>query len=101
TKSSRSYDMGPKLDLYERAGVKEYLAALVKERRLEWRVLREGRYELLPPDPAGVYKSTIFAGLWLSEPSFWKLDRPGVLAVLEQGLQSPEFAAFQAKNRTR
>ncbi len=28
-------------------------------------------------------------------------DIPGVLAILEQGLQSPEFAAFLARYQTR
>jgi len=101
TRSSRTYDLGPKLSLYERARVPEYLAAIVQERRLEWRVLREGRYEMLQPDANGVYKSNIFPGLWLSEAAFWRLDIPGVLATLEQGLQSPEFAGFQAQSRTR
>jgi hypothetical protein len=96
-KSSRAYDLGQKLNLYERAGVQEYLAALLKERRLEWRVLRDGQYELLKPDSDGIYKSEIFPGLWLNEQAFWKLDFRAVLAVLDQGLQSPEFAAFQTK----
>ncbi|HLI82379.1 MAG TPA: Uma2 family endonuclease [Bryobacteraceae bacterium] len=93
-RSTRSYDLGPKLKLYERAGVREYLAALIEEQRLEWRVLREGRYELLPPGPAGVYRSTIFPGLWLDEAAFWANDSAAVLRVLEQGMSSPEFAAF-------
>jgi Uma2 family endonuclease len=100
-KSSRAYDLGAKLRLYERSGVKEYVAALVREQRLEWRVLLQGRYEPLSADSNGVYKSEVFPGLWLSEGAFWKRDRSSVLAVLEQGLQSPECAVFQKKYQIR
>jgi hypothetical protein len=99
--SSRSYDLGPKLKLYERAGVREYLAALVEERRLEWRVLREGRYVRISADNAGTYRSEIFPGLWLNEPAFWNNDVARVMEVLEEGLRSPEFLAFQNKHLHR
>jgi Uma2 family endonuclease len=36
-RSSRAYDLGPKLALYQRAGVQEYVAVLLEERRIEWR----------------------------------------------------------------
>jgi Uma2 family endonuclease len=95
TPSTRSYDLGPKLQLYERAGVREYLSALLEEQRLEWRVLREGRYELLQPDAVRIFRSTVFPGLWLDEAAFWANDTPAVLQVLEQGMSSSEFAAFR------
>jgi Uma2 family endonuclease len=97
TRSTRSYDLGPKLQLYERAGVHEYLAALLEEQRLEWRVLREGRYELLQPDAAGFFRSKVYPGLWLDEAAFWANDTPAVLRILEQGMSSPEFAAFRLR----
>jgi len=74
--STRSYDLGPKLSLYAREGVREYLAVLLEERRLEWRVLREGRFELIPPDNSGIRRSIIFPGLWLDERAFWTKDNP-------------------------
>ena len=48
-RSSRSYDLGPKLALYERAGVPEYLAILVEERR----ILEQSRYRLMEALGAG------------------------------------------------
>jgi Uma2 family endonuclease len=95
SRSSRSYDLGPKLELYQRAGVKEYLAALMEEHRIEWRVLRQGRFQLLQPDNAGIFRSEVFPGLWLDERAFWNNNLPGLLAKLEQGLQSPEFLTFK------
>lgn len=95
-RSSRSYDLGPKLALYERAGVPEYLAVLVEERRFEWRALDQGRYQFLVPAD-GVFASRIFPGLWIDEPAFWREDRTRLLAVLDQGLGSPEFAEFKRR----
>jgi Uma2 family endonuclease len=97
SRSTRSYDLGPKLALYERAGVKEYLAALLEEQRLEWRVLREHGYELMRPDNEGIYRSEVFPGLWLGEAAFWNGDVAGVEAVLERGIQSDEFAEFRRR----
>jgi len=92
--SSRSYDLGPKLELYERAGVREYVTALLEERRVEWRVLRGGAFQLMAPDGAGVFRSGVLPGLWLDEPAFWRDDIPAVLARLEEGLRSEEFRKF-------
>ena len=86
--SSRSYDLGPKLALYQRAEVPEYVAMLVEETRIEWRVLENGSYRLMPPDAEGVFRSKVFPGLWFDTNAFWRKDGLKLLAVLEQGLQS-------------
>jgi Uma2 family endonuclease len=99
--STRSYDLGPKLALYERAGVREYLAVLLEERRLEWRVLGDRGFEMILAEGAGIWRSPIFPGLWLDEMAFWRGDVPGVLAVLEQGIHSAEFARFRERQRAR
>jgi Uma2 family endonuclease len=93
-RSSRSYDLGPKLALYERVGVPEYLAVLVEEKRLEWRILVQGRYRLLEATD-GVFRSRIFPGLWIGEAAFWRGDGAHLLAVLDEGLKSPEFLEFK------
>ena len=95
-RSSRSYDLGPKLALYERAGVPEYLAILVEERRFEWRILDQGRYRLMEASD-GIFRSRIFPGLWIDEPAFWHKDGPRLLGVVNQGLQSPEFLEFKQR----
>lgn len=94
--ASRSYDLGPKLDLYERAGVPEYLAVLVEEKRFEWRVMSENRYQHLQAVD-GVFRSRILPGLWIDEPAFWRADGPRLLAVLDEGLKSPEFEEFKRR----
>jgi hypothetical protein len=95
--SSRSYDLGPKLALYQRAGVAEYVAALIEEQRIEWRVLEGGHYTVRPPTAAGIHQSLVFPGLWLDEPAFWAADSRQLLSVLDQGLASDECSNFLAR----
>ena len=45
--SSVSYDLNIKLQVYRRNAVREYLVCRVPDRRIDWYVLREGRYELM------------------------------------------------------
>jgi len=94
--SSRAYDLGPKLALYQSAGVNEYVAVLVEERRIEWRILVDGSYQLLPDD-AGIYRSKILPGLWVDSNAFWNEDSTALLRTLEQGLASAEHAEFVQK----
>ena len=84
--SSRSYDLGPKLLLYQSKGVQEYLVFIVEDQRVEWRVLDNGRYRLMKPHKDGTLRSRIFPGLWLDPAAFWREDPAGLLATLERGL---------------
>lgn len=97
--SSVSYDLHVKKRVYARSGVQEYLAIQSYEQSIEWCVLDEGVYQLLPPDENGVLRSRAFPGLWLDPAAFWAGDLERLLAVLEQGLQSPEYAAWVARLR--
>jgi hypothetical protein len=101
SRSSRSYDLGPKLALYQRAGVIEYAAALVEEERIEWRRLEKGSYRLMSPSREGIYKSRAFPGLWLDSAAFWRGDKERLANVLEQGLNSEEHAQFLEKLRRK
>jgi hypothetical protein len=92
-RSSHSFDLGPKLALYQRAGVGEYVAALLEEQRIEWRALESGSYRLLRAE-GGIFKSAVFPGLWLDETAFWAGDARRMLEVLEEGMRSPEHKLF-------
>ena len=92
--SSVSYDLGDKLQVFRRHGVREYLVWRVLDREIDWFVSREGRFEKLPLDGSGWHKSEVFPGLWLDVPAMLRGDLATVLAVLRQGLESPEHAAF-------
>lgn len=88
------YDTGPKLALYQRAGVREYLICSPERREILWRYLEQGRYVLLEPDAAGVLRSRVFPGLWLDSKALFENDRLALRTTIEKGIASPEHAAF-------
>lgn len=95
--STVSFDMNTKLRVYRRNGVQEYLVLLAQEERAVWHVLVEGEYQVMIPDEHGVLRSQFFPGLWLHPERFWTGDLSGLMAVLNQGLASPEHASFVAQ----
>ena len=95
--SSAAYDLHDKRRVYARSGVLEYLVVQMYEQRLDWFILREGVYETLTPDADGVLRSETFPGLWLQSSALWSGDLAAMLAVLREGLASPEHVTFQAR----
>jgi Uma2 family endonuclease len=95
--SSASYDLHTKLEVYRRNGVKEYIVWRVRDRQIDWFVLRGVRFEQMPPSPDGVLRSEAFPGLWLVAEALLSGDLARVLAVVQQGTASPEHAAFVAR----
>jgi len=98
--SSAAYDLHDKRRVYARNGVLEYLVVQMYEHRLDWFILREGVYETLL-DANGVLCSETFPGLWLQPSALWSGDLAAMLAVLNEGLASPEHAAFRARLQTQ
>ncbi|HWC89494.1 MAG TPA: Uma2 family endonuclease [Pirellulales bacterium] len=92
--SSASRDLHSKLALYRRHAVREYLVWRVLEGELDWFVLDAGAYVRLAADSAGILKSRVFPGLWLDHATLLRGDMAAALAVLQQGLASPEHAAL-------
>jgi Uma2 family endonuclease len=92
--SSASYDLHDKFNSYRRNGVREYIVYRVLEGQVDWFVERDGRYEALAPSADGLLRSTIFPGLWLDAAALVRGDLAAVLAVVQQGLSSPEHADF-------
>ena len=68
----------------------------MQDRRVDWFVLREGRYEPLAPGADGLLRSEVFPGLWLDPAALMRGDLATVLAVVQQGVGSPEHADFAA-----
>jgi Uma2 family endonuclease len=92
--SSASYDLHDKKLAYERSGVREYMAWRVLDREIDWFVLREGRYARLAPGSDGVIRSEVFPGLWLDPAALLAGDLARVYQVAQEGIASPEHAAF-------
>jgi hypothetical protein len=95
--STASQDLGPKLNAYRRNGVSEYLVWRVQDVAIDWFILREGRFDRLPPDADGVTRSVVFPGLWLDATALLAGDLARVHAVLRHGLAHPEHADFVAR----
>jgi Uma2 family endonuclease len=94
--SSAAYDLHDKRRVYARNGVQEYLAVQMYEQKVDWFVLREGVYTTLRSDAQRVLRSKIFPGLWLDPAAVFSSNLAALLAVLQQGLASPEHSDFVA-----
>jgi Uma2 family endonuclease len=92
--SSVSYDLHAKLHVYRRNGVREYIVWRVLDQEIDWFVLRDGQYERMPVDAQGLLRSGVFPGLWLDPAALIRGDLATVLTIVQQGLASPEHAAF-------
>lgn len=92
--SSVSFDLHAKLHVYRRNPVREYVTWRVLDGAIDWRILRDGQYEPMPPDDLGRYRSEAFPGLRLDPAAMLRGDLAAVLDALRDGLASPEHAAF-------
>jgi Uma2 family endonuclease len=87
-------DLYDKKYAYEDAGDGEYLMLNVRNPGFRWFVHRDGRFEPLPRDGDGIYRSRIFPGLWLETEPFLNNDHRAVMVTLRRGLESAEHADF-------
>ncbi len=95
--SSVAIDLHTKKQVYRRNGVKEYIVWQALEQKISWFSLEKGEYVDLPVDTDGIIRSRIFPGLWLAVASVLAGNMQHVLKVLQEGVQSPEHAAFVRK----
>jgi Uma2 family endonuclease len=97
SKATRYVDLGPKLDDYERAGVLEYVVRAIDPDEIYWFVQVQGELVQRPIGDDGLYRSTVFPGLWLDPVALLKGDTRRLRAVVELGCAKPEHAAFVAR----
>ena len=84
--TSREVDFSPKLALYQRAGVREYITVETLLPRVQWRVLDNGSYRTLEPDHQGILRSEFFPGLWLDTKALLNRDSAALIACLQAGI---------------
>ena len=92
--SSAASDLHDKLQAYLRNGVQEYLVWRVYEEELDWFELKDGDYEPLASDTGGVVQSRVFPGLRLAVDALLAGNVARVLAVLQEGIETPRHAEF-------
>lgn len=97
--SSRAVDLHSKKSVYARSGVREYLAYCVAERQLKWFDLTADKE--LQADDSGICRLKSYPGLWINGTALAAYDYAQMIATLEQGLATPEHAAFVAELAAR
>ena len=95
--SSSSRDLGIKLDLYRRAGVRECLTVLLKPRQVIWRQLVRSRYREIAAGDDGLLRSHVYPGLWLDPKALWDA-KLSLRTAVEQGVRSPEHRAPSSRS---
>ena len=80
--SSVSIDLGPKLQAYQRNGVREYIVWQTFDEVLTWFSLESGVFQPMLPDASGIVHSKVFPGLRLHVASMIADDMTTVLTQL-------------------
>lgn len=93
-RTSTSYDLGVKREVYRRFGVQEYVVWRIEDRVIDWFTLKNGVYVPLVVGTDGVLRSEVFPGLWLDPAALVGKDAARLLAVAQQGHGTPEHGEF-------
>jgi Uma2 family endonuclease len=86
SRSTRYVDLGPKLDEYARAGVREYVVRTIGPDQLLWHLLVDGRLIEQRPGADGLYRSSTFPGLWLDPIALLHGHRAQLRTAIDRGL---------------
>ena len=92
--STASFDLNTKFEVYRRNGVREYVVWRVRDKIIDWFVLRDGKFVRLDPDENGHYRSLVFPGLWLDAAAMIRGDLARVLELVRQGAASLDHERF-------
>ena len=99
--SRESIDLHAKRRDYGQAGVLEYVVVVLRQRVARWFVLQDGTYQEVGADACGLFKSTVFLGLWLDAPALLRRDVQQVMGTLQHGIETPEHVAFVQQLQAR
>jgi len=77
--SSRDLDLGPKRDLYRKAGVREYWLVDPYRQRIQFLANRRNRWRALPVGKKNVLRSEVLPGFWLRTDWLFTDPLPDVL----------------------
>jgi Uma2 family endonuclease len=93
--SSWSIDLNDKRSQYAAGGVLEYLVVNLRDRRLHWFDLAAN--QVLQAGADGIVRVRTFPGLWIDSSAVLERNLDRLLAVLNQGLATPDHAEFVAR----
>lgn len=92
--STAKTDLQLKLEIYRRAGVREYLVWETLAEEFYWFILKDGDYYRVFPDEQGQLRSQMFPGLWLDVNALLKGDLAKVLSLVQMGIGTPDHSKF-------
>jgi Uma2 family endonuclease len=95
--SSASYDLHEKLETYRENNVLEYIVWRVRDKAIDWFILKRGKYQRLQMTKDGLYKSKVFPGLWLDPKAMIAGKLAKVIETVQKGIASPEHGRFVKK----
>jgi Uma2 family endonuclease len=95
--STAAIDLHRKKKDYEEAGVREYVVVLAESQSAVWYTRGRRGFVELKPGADGILRSRVFPGLWLDPAMIFAKTVKQLNSVTNQGLASPEHAAFVAK----
>lgn len=98
--SSVAVDLGRKKTDYEKAGVREYVVAVVDKQQVRWFENVAGEFvERLPAN--GVFRSAVFPGLWLYAAGAFSPNGRRIATTLRKGLATDEHKTFVAQLKSK
>jgi Uma2 family endonuclease len=97
TFNAASYDLHDKFELYQRTGVREYVAWRLEDEEIDWFVSRDGTFARLSPCPKGLLRSEHFPGLWLDPAALLRGELRAVYETVKKGQATAEHEAFVVK----
>jgi Uma2 family endonuclease len=97
SQATRYVDLVPKLRDYERAGVLEFVVRAIDPDEIFWFVQEHGVMVPKRIGEDGIYRSTVFPGLWLDPVALLKGDMRRLRAVVDLGCATQEHADFVAR----
>lgn len=91
---TESIDLHAKKRDYEKRGVREYVVVALRQKKVFWFAIRDGKFVDKTNDADGILRSGVFPGLWLDPAALIRPGRDRIQTVIQQGVTSREHAEF-------
>ncbi len=96
-RTTRTGDLGPKLEDYRRSGVLEYIVLALDPDELFWFARQGDQLKRAAASDDALYRSQAFPGLWLDPKALLRRNLIKLKSALDRGLASKEHADFVAR----
>jgi hypothetical protein len=101
TYSKKDTECHAKRIVYERCGVDEYCVIRLDDREIDWWIHDGVTFQSATLEEGRIFNSQVHPGLRINEQAIWEDDLPTLFRCMEEGLATPEHAAFVASLASR